>query len=203
MTEKLPILYDHYKDTCSVIGESVKRRDRLMLYVLLLLSLFSIETLFPSASSAAISGFLKLKYGFALHFDLSALGNVVWFLLLIFTLRYFQVAVFVERQYLYIHGIEETLNTEFGDDIITREGKFYLHNYPAFSTWMWGLYTIIFPTLLLIVSAVKITGELCAALSNGWSFALLLDAIAFILLTISTALYLMVLHRKGKKGHGV
>jgi len=86
-----------------------------------------------------VSDFLNFKFGINLKLDLSMIGNIVWFLLLIFTLRYFQTAVFVERQHLYIHKIEEKLNKQFGEEVITREGKSYLTNYPYFSDWMCAL----------------------------------------------------------------
>ena len=169
-----------------------------MVFVIMALGFFAFQTIFPTASDTVVNDFLSFKFGLTLKFNLSIIGNVVWFLLLIFTLRYFQVAVFVERQYLYLHAVEEKLNKELGQELITREGKSYLHKYPLFSDWMWMLYTIIFPLLLLVVSAVKITSELKYLCVNGWSFGLLLDSTAFILLTISIVLYLTTLHRKSK-----
>ncbi len=199
MSDKpLSIIYDHYKETCTIISEAVKRRDRLMVFVIIALSFFAFQTIFPTTSDTVVNDFLSFKFGLTLKFDLSIIGNVVWFLLLIFTLRYFQVAVFVERQYSYLHATEEKLNKEFGQELITREGKSYLHKYPLFSDWMWMLYTIIFPLILLVVSVVKIVSELKYLCVNGWSFGLLLDGTAFILLAISIVLYLTTLHRKSK-----
>lgn len=198
MSDNLSIIYDHYKETCSIIGEGIKRRDRLMLLVVLALGFFALQTIFPVASNAAVNDFLSFKFGLTFKLDLSVIGNVVWFLLLIFTLRYFQVAVFVERQYSYLHATEEKLNKQMGGDLITREGKSYLDKYPLFSDWMWALYTIIFPLLLLVVSSVKIISELKNVCISGWTSGLLLDALAFVLLAISVVLYLTTLHKKSK-----
>lgn len=193
------ILYDHYKDTCSTIGESVKRRDRLMLFVILALAFFALQTIFPTVSNTAVNDFLNFKFGLTLKLDLSVIGNIVWFLLLIFTLRYFQVAVFIERQYKYIHYLEEKLNHEAGKELITREGKSYLHQYPIFSDWMWLLYTVIFPLLLLGVAVGKIVSELSNVCTFGWSLGLVLNSIAFLLLGVSIVLYLIMIHKKPKK----
>ncbi len=204
MADRTSILYDHYKDTCSIMREGVKRRDRLMLFVILTLGFFAFQTIFPVASNTAVNDFLNFKFGLNFKLDFPIVGNIVWFLLLIFTLRYFQVAVFVERQYDYIHHIEEKLNQETKEDVITREGRSYLYKYPAFSDWMWALYTIVFPALLFVVSAVKIFGELGSTYTSGWSLNLLLDVVAFILLTISIALYLIMLHKKNQiNNHGL
>lgn len=199
MSDKpVSIIYDHYKETCSIISEAIKRRDRLMLFVILTLGFFAFQTISPTASNSVVNDFLNFKFGLTLKLDLSVIGNVVWFLLLIFTLRYFQVAVFVERQYIYLHQAEEKLNKELGVELVTREGKSYLDKYPLFSNWMWILYTIIFPILLFVVSAIEIVNELKNTCIQFWSFNFLLDGIAFVLLGVSVVLYLTTLHGKTK-----
>ena len=192
------ILYDHYKDTCAITGEAIKRRDRLMLFVVLILGFFAFQAIFPTDSNAVISQFLTFKFGLTQKLDLSVIGNVVWFLLLISTIRYFQTAVFVERQHTYVHTVEEKLNKELGEGLITRESKSYLEKYPRYSDWMWMLYTIIFPILLLIISAVKIFGETEQACGSKWSIGFLLDSTAFALLAVSIVLYLIMVHGKSK-----
>jgi hypothetical protein len=197
--QSITILYDHYKDTCSTIGSSIKRRDRLMIFVILTLAFFSLQALFPTASDLAVNDFLNFKFGLTSSLDFSVIGTLVWYLLLIFSMRYFQVAVFVERQYEYIHQIEERLNKEAEKELITREGKSYLDNYPAFSDWMWWLYTGVFPVLLLSIVIVKIIGETGTVCGNGWTFSLVLNTIAFAMIAISTVLYLIKIHRKPYK----
>ena len=197
--ELISTIYDHYKDTCSNIAEAIKRRDRLMLFVILTLGFFAFQTIFPTVSNTVVNDFLNFKFGLTLKLNLAVIGNIVWFLLLIFTMRYFQVAVFVERQYAYIHQLEEKLNKVLGEELITREGKSYYHRYPIFSDWMWLLYTLIFPVLLLIIGVAKITLELKDVVITGWSFGLILNTIAFLLLAISVTLYIVVIHKKSKQ----
>lgn len=196
MDSKASLVHDHYKDTCSIISDAVKRRDRLMLFVILVLAFFALHTIFPTVSDTAVHDFLNFKFGLDLKLDLSIIGNVVWFLLLIFTVRYFQVAAFIERQYCYIHQVEDELNRILGEKLITREGASYLHKYPAFSNWMWFLYTIVFPALLLFISTGKIMSELIHAYKTTWSIGLLLNCTAFILLAVSIVLYLFMIHRR-------
>jgi|SRR3989344_5121267 len=195
-TNTSSILYDHYKDTCSIVGEAVKTRHRLMVFVLVILGFFAFQGIFPSVSNMAVKDFLNFKFGLASEVDLSILGNLVWFLLLIFSLRYFQIAIFVERQQTYLHEIEDKLNKKLGEEVVTREGKSYLSNYPGFSNWMWSLYTIIFPLLLLLITVIKIAAELRNSCIYGWSTSLLLNITAFLLLTPSVILYLITLHKK-------
>lgn len=198
MDSKASLVHDHYKDTCSIISDAVRRRDRLMLFVILVLAFFALHTIFPTVSDTAVHDFLSFKFGLDLTLDLSIVGNVVWFLLLIFTIRYFQVAAFIERQYCYIHQIEDDLNRILGEKLITREGSSYLHKYPAFSSWMWFLYTIVFPILLLFIGTSKIISELIHACQTTWSVSILLNSTAFILLAVSIVLYLLMIHGRQK-----
>lgn len=192
----ITILYDHYKDTCSIIRDAIKKRDRLMFSVVLVLAFFTFQAIFPTVSDTVVNDFLNFKFGLTLKLNLLIIGNMVWFLLLIFALRYFQVAVFIERQYFYIHSIEERLNKEVGENVITRESKSYLQNYPLFSDWMWILYTIIFPSLLFLISAAKIISEFRNIYVDGLSYGILLNIVAFILLAVSITLYMIMLHKK-------
>lgn len=198
MPDPVSILYDHYKDTCSIIGEAVKRRDRAMLLVIIAAGFFAFQTIFPSAADLAVTDYLNFKFGLTLGINLSIIGNVVWVLIFLFTLRYFQTAVFVERQYAYLHQLEEKLNTAIGQNLITREGKSYLDNYPWFSDWMWMIYTIILPAILFLVTCVKITAEWLISSSEGYTFELLFNTAIFVLLTVSIFLYVGMLHFKKK-----
>lgn len=196
--DKISLLYDHYKETCSTISDAIKRRDRLMLLIVVTLGFFAFQTIFPEVSDTIVNDFLHFKFGLSPKFNLAVIGNVVWFLILIFTTRYFQVSIYIERQYKYIHQIEDKLNKILGDELITREGKNYLKKYALFSNWMWALYTIIFPLLLLSVVLTKIFTELRLVCTDGWSYSLFLDTASFFFLAISVTLYLLMIHRTSK-----
>lgn len=197
-TDPTSILYDHYKDTCSIIGDAVKRRDRAMLFVIIAAGFFAFQTIFPSAADHAVTDYLSFKFGLTLQVNLSVIGNVVWILVLLFTLRYFQTAVFVERQYAYLHQLENKLNKSIGQEVVTREGKSYLAAYPWFSDWMWALYTIILPTSLFFFTCIKITEEWVSTSDAKATFGLLVDTGIFILLVVSIGLYLGMMHFKKK-----
>jgi hypothetical protein len=102
--------------------------------------------------------------------------------------------MFVERQYPYIHKLEE----EIGGGVLAREGKAYLEKYPIFSNWMWLLYTIVFPVLLFSIVLAKIISEITYACINGWSYTTHLNIVIALLIIISISLYLFSLHSKEK-----
>lgn len=198
MPDTTSILYDHYKDTCAIIGEAIKRRDRALLFVIVAVAFFAFQTIFPSTADLAVADYLNFKFGLTLGINLSVIGNVVWTLILLFTVRYFQTAVFVERQYTYLHQLEDKLNNAIGQNLITREGKSYLANYPWFSDWMWMIYTIILPALLFFVTCVKIVAEWLISLGEDYTFGLFFNTGIFVLVAISTGLYVGMLHFKKK-----
>jgi len=196
--ETKEILYDHYKDTCSLLCTNIKQRERLMIMVIGTLAMFSFHALFPGSSDQFLNDFLSHKYGLLSSIDLSIIGNVVWLLLLVFTVKYFQSVVNIERQYNYIHKLEDKLNQFLGESIITREGKSYLSNYPKFSDWTWALYAIIFPLLLFFAGLSKIISEWVESY-NLIDFGLILNTLIFVMLSVSIYLYLHMVHINNKK----
>ena len=200
VSDSISILYDHYKDTCAVTSRAVGYRDRAMLFAITALSFFAFQTLSPNIVNHTVTDYLSFKFGLTFQVDLSIIGNVTWVLVLLFSLRYFQTAVFVERQYHYLHALEDRLNSALGQPIITREGKTYLADYPLFSNWMSFLYTIAFPLLLFLVAYMKIIWEWLRASGEHVSLGLILNSLFAVLLTVSIGLYVIVLHSKKQKG---
>lgn len=99
----------------------------------------------------------------------------------------------IERQYDYIHHLEELLNSKYaGSRAFTREGKAYLNEYPMFSSWVWFLYTAAFPLIVLLCITIRIQGELSRFDVLGLS---LVPSIAcYLLVGVSTILYIGKLH---------
>jgi len=98
-----------------------------------------------------------------IHLDalpLAAILSMTWTLLLVFTLRYCQSTINIERQYKYLHKLEEKISTILDDEIYCREGKAYLNNYPLFSNWVWFFYTILFPIIVIAAISTLMSFEL-------------------------------------------
>ena len=190
---KFQTLYDHYKETLSAIKESNKLRDRLLVFVLPLVMLLLFQTISPSESAEIISAFLLQKFGIITTTSIVLVGSVVWFGLLFVVVRYFQTVIFAERQYPYLHKLEERLSSDYGDEnIFTREGKSYLNKYPRFSDWTHWLYTFIFPLSLLSVTSIKILDEWKIATSV--SLPLVFNSVIFLCFVITIILYLRYMH---------
>ena len=152
--KQLEILHDHYKETFARLKEAEARRDRLFLWVIGLVALLILEIGSPAAVGGTL-GKLSIAGGeFNLQaLPLPALLNATWVLTLTVGLRYCQLAVFVTRQYPYLHQLEEAISPALGGgDLYQREGKVYLREYPVLLYVAWFAYGILFP--LIIICAV-------------------------------------------------
>jgi hypothetical protein len=192
--DTLQILHDHYKDTFSHIQQYLKLRDKLFLLILGVITLMLFQVYSPAQSGEAVSQFITKHFDLKSPIDIEFFSSIIWFALLSLVARYFQTVVHIERQYSYIHNLEDILSPSFENKAFTREGKAYLTNYPLFSNWTWILYTVIFPILLLIVVVVKIVGEIKSV--KGISWLLGINIAIFLCVIISTLLYMLLVHFK-------
>ncbi len=190
-------LYSHYEDTCKYVRELVHIRDRLFLIALALLGLQFFQISNPDQSAQAIAQSLSKYIGSNISLNKGVLNTFLGFALLSVILRYFQVNVFINRQYNYLHKLEEQFTELFGRNIITREGEHYLYKYPIFSDWINILYTWIFPILLILTAAYKIFSDWPGRANI--EIAYLLSCLFFLMIAISTTLYLVSFHDGRKK----
>ena len=193
---KFQALHEHYNDTFSNIKESIKLRDRLVALVLFVLALVALYTFWPVDAITAFSQITTQKIGVAISVDGTFLGSILWFALLATIVRYTQVVVYIERQYAYIHNLEEELRKNYDHEIVfTRECKSYLNKYPLFSDWICFLYTTIFPLVLISVVLSKIISEWVNA-DCKFSFPLLLNSALAISILVSIVLYMLFMRKQ-------
>lgn len=190
--KKIELLNDHYKDTFVYLKETLRLRDRLFVFILLTITLLFFQLYSPDEAGTVIEAFIKKNLELEDAISIAFVGTVIWFALLAFVMRYFQTVIFIERQYKYIHRLEDQLSSHYDDKAFTREGKSYLKNYPLFSNWAYYLYTMIFPILLIVVVVGKMINEYLFA--SGISFLLVFNSVIALGILISTMLYLRMVH---------
>ncbi len=191
---QLSLLHDHYKETFNHIQNHLKFRDRLFGYVLVIVTFMLFQMYSPSGSAGAITELLTKKLELKTSIDISFLSSIIWFALLSLVVRYYQTVVHIERQYDYIHKIEDLLSSEYDRNAFTREGESYLKNYPLFSSWTWILYSIAFPALLSVIIVVKIVGEIRQ--TEGITTLLSINVIIALFVLLSSLFYVLLLHFK-------
>ena len=191
---KIEVLHAHYLDTFKNIRNALSQRDRLFAYTVIAVTVMLLQIVAPKDTDAAIGKLVSSMLDLSGTFSLSVIGTVLWFAILGLVIRYFQTVIYIERQYAYIHSLEELLSAYYEGGAFTREGKSYLHNSPLFSKWTNAVYRIAFPLLLVLVLAVKLATEFSRAMTLDWLFAF--DALTFGAIGVSVALYLVSLHGK-------
>lgn len=159
--KKLEILHDHYKETFSYIREREKQRDRLFLITIGILGLLFLEVQYPSD----IQLFFKTikTHGAEINFSIfpvSIVTSLTWTVFLIIVLRNCQVSITIDRQYEYLHKLEDFIGDFFQDSIYSREGRSYLTKYPVFSNIVWIFYTILFPLIIIVLQVLIIRWEI-------------------------------------------
>lgn len=196
-SEKLQILSEHYAHTFNFLQSHLKRRDKLFMWVLLILAIMLFYIYIPLEVTNLVNQLLEKKLEVKTHINFLYIQSVIWFVLLAVVIKYFQSVIFIERQYGYLHAIEELLSSEYEKSAFTREGKAYLNDYPAFLNWASFLYTILFPAILAVISTSKIVSELK---QYGLKEPLIwFNILIFAFIIISLGLYLYGIHFKQKK----
>lgn len=158
---QLNVLHDHYKETFARLKEMEGKRDRLFLGVIGLFALLCLEIGYPADVGGTLGqvtiwgGELNLQ-----SLPLPALLNVTWVLLLAIGLRYCQVTVHVNRQYPYLHLLEEKISPRIGGgNLYRREGKVYLTEYPLLLDVAWFAYGFLFPLIVILAASALIAWE--------------------------------------------
>jgi hypothetical protein len=149
---KLEVLHDHYKESFLHIREREKQRDRLFMFVIALIGVLFLEIQYSDMFSM-ILGNVKLEF-IELNISIMPISvflSVTWTYLFVIVLKYCQTAIFIERQYDYLHHLENNISKLFGhQDIYCREGKAYLNRYPLFSNLVWIFYILLFPIIVIL-----------------------------------------------------
>lgn len=163
-------LYDHYKESFSLIRQRETQRDRQFLLVIALFALLAVGVSYSDALMSVLASATVLGVTTNIsNVPVPALVTLLWIYTLAISLRYCQNSINIERQYEYLHALENRLG-EAADDSVAfqREGRAYLTNYPIFSEWAWILYAFVFPALCIIASTLLGVYEWFAVDSSPW-----------------------------------
>lgn len=193
--KKLEILYDHYKDSFLHVLGYLKQRERLFVLVLIVIFMQFLQISNSGQYLGVFNSFIEKQFNLSFVFSEKFLNNIFWFLLFSISLRYFQINVLINRQYNYLHFLEDKICKKSGDkNFIRREGLEYLDNYPIFSNWAHIIYTWVFPILLIVIASIKIIIEIIQ--EEKYLGSLLIGGTFFLAVCISTILYIKNVHQK-------
>ncbi len=194
---RFEVLHGHYGETFSNIELAVKKRDRLFSLILVFLAVFLLQLASPAETEKTLSIAVGAKLGLKDPVPISVLGSVLWLAVAAFVVRYYQSVIHLERNYTYIHLLEQQLASFYKKTAFTREGESYLKKYSSFSQWVWWLHMVAFPILMVFALGSKWTFELFD-LSLPWAQRIF-DTLAFFAVVISTVLYMRQVHSDNEK----
>ena len=189
-------LCSHYKYTYEVHLASIKQRDYLFYFLLVILSLFTLQINASCFVNEALYSYLDKKLNLIIDKNPVFFGLLLWFLLFGLSLKYYQIVIQIERQYIYLHSLEEEINKQYSLKSIafTREGKSYLHQYPLFSDWIYFLYIAVFPMILMVCIILRMQQD-CRNLAFD-SFPFWMSLSLYFLIGITTTLYVLFMNRE-------
>jgi hypothetical protein len=152
----LEVLADHYSKSFELLKEDVGKRDRLFLYMLILIFVLLLYMSAPDAVSKLINMLVANQTGepdpgkAGQIIDVSFIGTIFWFGFLGVSHTYFQTVLHVERQYNYIYQLEKMLSEHFDEKAFVREGKHYRDNRRKFSSWTKFIFWMLSPFLMFL-----------------------------------------------------
>lgn len=190
--DKTELLYDHYKETFSIIKETITQRNRFFVMVFLVMTLQFLFASSPDSVSYLIICIIQKQYEIDISNQMSILQSFLWLILLYLTMRYYQATIHIEKQYNCIYSIEADISN-IEHITFDRESGNYLLNYPKMSDFVDVLYKWVFPIIYCLIICYKIVIEY---ITSKFGFLLLLNSVLFISCFILTILYLVFLHGK-------
>lgn len=191
---KLQVLAEHYKNSCEILFLKIKQREKTFIFALILLCVILFQLYTPQEATQVLSQLISSHLGIDTDLNFLFVESVIWFSLLAIILKYFQSVAYIERQYDYIHTLEEYLCKHYENPVFTREGLSYLKHYPCFLNWTSFLYTIFFPILFIIIIFCKIIRDFQTMGMKSLLFWF--NGFFFITIVISTIFYLTMMHEK-------
>jgi hypothetical protein len=193
--EKLAeILHAHYQNSFENIQSHIKRREKLLLFLVIISVIMLFQIACPADAPDQLACIILKKLNLNKPISIAFVDTIIWFIMLSLIIRYCQAVTYVERQYKYIHGLEEKINSALGGEYINREGKAYLNKYPIFSAWVHYVYTLVLPLLVIVLLVLRMKSEYDAAPFVGLKVCL--DFVIFVLCMVSIILFGILLHLK-------
>lgn len=190
----IEILYDHYKDTVSIVKNEENKRNKMFIIILIHLLVIFLASIKPESMYNTISELLKenLKTGF--YFGINVFQITIMISMLYCTIRYYQINIHIDKTYSYLHKIEEDIAKEVNKDF-NREGKNYLSQYPKTLDIIYYSYKYFFPCLYTIALVCRV---IINATWDNWKIKSL-ETIITLILIASNILYMFDTYNQEKE----
>jgi len=194
---ELQLLSSHYSETFALTKDAVGKRDRLFLYVLIVITLLLLYMNAPSAVSDWLNSFVSHQVGNnnpTTILNSAFIGTILSLGLLSLSHTYFQTVLHVERQYEYVYQLEDQLSQLFADKAFIREGRHYRGNQRLFAVWTRVIFWILSPILFLVFNIVWLIFVFSAP--RAPIIYLVVDSLITLSTLLSLGFYLLAIIKK-------
>lgn len=120
--------------------------------------------------------------------------TLLWLLIVYVMIRYIQDMLYVERQYIYLDGLEKEISNLGSVNIFAREGANYQKDYPVVLNFIDLFYKMLMPIFFALINAVRIYKEWI--LSDKITIAIIYDTVLFLSIFIIDWFYFFEIHVK-------
>lgn len=191
---KFSSLCSHFKDTFDTHKASLRKRDILFYLLLVTLSIFTLQLSSTDTVQSIVTGYLDKNAGIKLAGSKDFISTLLWLLLFGFSIKYYQAVMGIERQYKYLHALENEINKhyEINSVAFTREGKCFYSNQSLFSNWIWVVYTLFFPALIIFCINIKLINKITSM--EKMTYYSIIDFSCLFMISVSAILYIHSLH---------
>ena len=190
----LETYYDHYKDTYEQSKDARQRRNKSFVLLCLLEAISFLLCIDPDLVIGFFNQAIKKELETTIIISNGIFQTLIWILIAYILVRYIQDTLYVEKQYLYLDGLEKKISVLLGNDgFFQREGKHYIESYPSVLNLIDLFYKTFMPFLFTVVNTIRIMIEW----SNSNSFLChLADSATCIVIIILTVSYYFHIHKK-------
>ena len=194
----LQILAAHYSETFTLLKSAVEKRDRLFLYILLMMFLLLLYMSAPTAVSDWLNQYIRNQTGSESNttdlIESSFIGIILLIGLLSFSHTYFQTVLHIERQYDYVYQLEEQLSVHFDGKAFIREGVHYRKYRRRFSRWTKAIFWVLFPSLYLLF--ILVWAFFLFSSSQAPIIIRIVDSLITLSILVSLGFYLLAIVKK-------
>lgn len=170
----------------------MNKRDKITLSVFLIFSAYFLIEFKQVDSVTLANTVIKNKIGCSLDINYNMVSTINLLLILGITVKYFQMCLNIEKQYEYIHNLEDKINVISNEKLITREGYSYLKEYPLLSALIHRIYNFFLPVAIILSMGLKIY-IICR---GGFGILTAINIIISFLTILCASLYLLFVYRK-------
>lgn len=198
LNERVQLYYDHYKESCSLRKEVQGRRNKSFV-VLCILEAFSFLLMIkPGTALEILEAGINTSLETVLTFGNGTIQTLLWVLIAYVLIRYCQDTLYVERQYKYEDKLESEISGLIKynlqkENMISREGTYYLWEYPIVLNIIDLFYKMFMPIVFTGINIVRIVKEWQM---NMISISLVCDSAIFCTIFIITWFFFFALHSK-------